>query len=107
MEYSQQNFKIPKESADYPECSEFVISQIELIMKEAIVSGRNKIVINTNLRLGLPMENINKVAGPFVEAWAVEVFHSISELPGNRYKLINVEAKERLYMADVVLQFRK
>ena len=76
-------------------------------MKEAITSGKNKIVINTNLRLGLPMENINKVAGPFVEAWAVETFHAISEIPGNKYQLIHVEAKERLYMADVILQFQK
>ena len=107
MEYENQNFKIPIESPDYAECSDFVIGQIELIVKEAITSGKNKIVINTNLRLGLPMENINKVAGPFVEAWAVETFHAISEIPGNKYQLIHVEAKERLYMADVILQFQK
>lgn len=95
------------ESQDYAECSEFVIGQIEQIMKEAIAAGKNKIVINTNLRLGLPMENINKVAGPFVEAWAVETFHAISEVPGNKYQLIHVEAKERLNMADVILQFQK
>lgn len=53
------------------------------------------------------MENINKVAGPFVEAWAVEVFMAIGDLPGNQYNLIHVEAKERLYKADIVLQFRK
>ena len=76
-------------------------------MKEAIGAGRNKIVINTNLKLGLPMENINKIAGPFVEAWAVEVFQDVLEDAGNRYCLINVEAKERLYMADVILQFQK
>jgi hypothetical protein len=107
VEYSEQTFKIPSESADYPECSDFVIGQIERIIKEAIDAGNNKIVINTNLRLGLPMENINKVAGPFVEAWAVETFHAISEVPGNKYQLIHVEAKERLYMADIILQFKK
>ncbi len=107
MEYADLDFKVPVESADYADCSEFVIRQIELIMKEAIESRRNKIVINTNLRLGLPMENINKVAGPFVEAWAVEVFHAISEVQGNQYDLIHVEAKERLYMADIILQFKK
>jgi hypothetical protein len=31
-------------------------------------TGRNKIIINTNLKLGIPMENVNKIAGPFVEA---------------------------------------
>ncbi|RLS74182.1 MAG: restriction endonuclease [Planctomycetota bacterium] len=107
MDYENQLFKIPQESADYQKCSKFVIEQVELIIKDAIDSRRNRIIINTNLKLGLPMENINKVAGPFVEAWAVETFHAISEVPGNKYQLINVEAKERLNMADVVLQFQK
>ncbi len=107
MEYADQNLKIPTESTDYGDCSSFVIRQIELIMKDAIDNGRNQIVINTNLRLGLPMENINKVAGPFVEAWAVETFCAISDLPENEYQLIHVEAKERLHMADIILQFKK
>ena len=107
LDYENQLFKIPQESADYQKCSKFVIEQVELIIKDAIDSRRNRIIINTNLKLGLPMENINKVAGPFVEAWAVETFHAISEVPGNKYQLINVEAKERLNMADVVLQFQK
>jgi len=85
----------------------FVITSIEEIMKAAIDSGKNKIVINTNLKLGLPMENINKIAGPFVEAWAVETFQAVLEDKNNRYSLINVEAKERLYMADVILQFKR
>ncbi len=76
-------------------------------MQDAITLGRNKIIINTNLKLGLPMENINKIAGPFVEAWAVEIFHDVLADNNNSYSLINVEAKERLYMADVILQFRK
>jgi hypothetical protein len=76
-------------------------------MKEAIEAEKNKIIINTNLKLGLPMENINKVAGPFVEAWAVEIFHNVLEDRNNKYSLINVEAKERLYMSDVILQFKK
>ena len=107
MEYDTQNFKIPTESADYRDCSSFVIQQIELIMKNALENGRNRIVINTNLRLGLPMENINKVAGPFVEAWAVETFSAISEIPENDYQLIHVESQERLHMADIILQFKK
>ena len=53
------------------------------------------------------MENINKIAGPFVEAWAVETFQSVLEDTDNRYSLIHVEAVRRLHMADVILQFRK
>ena len=107
MEYRELTFKVPQESPDYPECSEFVIAQIEAILRDVLAAGKNKIIINTNLRLGLPMENINKVAGPFVEAWAVEIFQDISQDPNNKYQLIHVEAQERLYMADIILQFKK
>jgi hypothetical protein len=107
VEYPELTFKIPQESPDYAECSDFVIAQIEAILRHALAAGKNKIIINTNLRLGLPMENINKVAGPFVEAWAVEIFQDISQDPNNQYQLIHVEAQERLYMADIILQFKK
>ena len=107
MKYKDLKFKVPKQCDDYDKCSQFVSTSIEAIIKAAIQSGRNKIVINTNLKLGLPMENINKIAGPFVEAWAVEVFQDVLEDKDNTYALINVEAQERLYMADVILQFKK
>ncbi len=105
--YSTLNFKIPNESDDYEDCSVFVISSIDSIMKKAMDSGRNKIIINTNLKLGLPMENINKIAGPFVEAWANEVFSEVLEDTSNEYQLVNVESCERLNFADVVLQFKR
>lgn len=107
MQYHELELKQPKQSVDYEECSAFVIASIEAIVNNAIQAKRNKIIINTNLKLGLPMENINKIAGPFVEAWAVEVFQDVVEDKNNKYALINVEAKERLYMADVILQFKK
>ncbi len=106
MSFELLDFKIPLQSADYDACSRFVINSIEAIISEAIHAGKNKIIINTNLKLGLPMENINKIAGPFVEAWAVEVFHAVLEDASNRYSLIHVEAVERLHMADVILQFK-
>jgi len=107
MKYEDLLFKTPEQCSDYDKCSAFVTTAIENIVKDAIAAGTNRIVINTNLKLGLPMENINKIAGPFVEAWAVETFQAVLEDENNRYSLINVEAKERLYMADVILQFRK
>ena len=105
--YDGHVFKIPEEAEDYLECSEFVIEQIDLIMQNAMDNGRNCIMIDTNLKLGLPMENINKVAGPFVEAWAFEIFSEIEENTENPYKLVNVEAGERLNLADVILQFER
>lgn len=107
MSYTKLNFKIPQESDDYSKSSAFAIRSIEKIIENAILRGANKIIINTNLKLGLPMENINKIAGPFVEAWACETFVNIVENPHNQWNLINVEALERLNRADVLLQFKR
>ncbi|GHU42626.1 hypothetical protein FACS1894190_12180 [Spirochaetia bacterium] len=106
-DYSKLDFKIPIEAQDYRDCSDFVVGQIKSIVDDAIKNKKNKIIINTNLKLGLPMENINKVAGPFVEAWAVEIFTDVLEDENNKYDLINVEAGERLNMADIILQFKR
>jgi hypothetical protein len=54
-EYKKHDFKIPIESSDYLACSEFVIDQIEKIIGESVKTGKNKIIINTNLKHGLPM----------------------------------------------------
>ena len=107
MSYSEQIFKIPQESNDYQEASEYAIKSIEKIIENAIEKGENRIIINTNLKLGLPMENINKIAGPFVEAWACETFVNIVENTNNEWCLVNVEALERLNRADVLLQFKR
>lgn len=105
-QYDDLYLKIPKESEDYIPCSDFVIESVEKIIQKAMDDGNNKIIINTNLKLGIPMENVNKIAGPFIEAWAYERFSCILEDINNEYKLVNVEAGERLNMADVILQFQ-
>ena len=107
MKYEDMIFKIPVESATYKEDSYFVIQQMLAILNERKRVGDNKIILNTNLKLGLPLENINKIAGPMIEAWANEVFAGIRDNPDNKYHLINVEAQERLGMADIILQFKK
>lgn len=100
-------YKIPEESADYPAWSEYIVRQISAIMRRAIEEKHNLIFIRTNLRRGLPLENINKVAGPFVEAWALEQFEEIAEQTHNEFGLINVEAGKRLDPFDIVLQFKR
>lgn len=106
IEYLSLDFKIPKESECYKKHSDFVLGKIADIIQSRIESKENKIMINTNLKLGLPMENINKIAGPIVEAWAYEVFTDVLSNNQNTYKLINVESCERLNMSDVILQFK-
>ena len=100
-------YKIPQERPDYRECSQLVTERISAIMRQAIEQGHNRIFIHTNLRRGLPLENINKVAGPFVEAWAVEQFEMIAEDPRNSYQLIHVQAGKRLDPFDIILQFKR
>jgi len=107
MTYEELELKKPIESETYKEDSEFVINQMKAILDAQMASGDNKIIINTNLRMGLPLENINKIAGPMLEAWAGEVFSGIRDNMDNPYSLINVEAQERLGMADIILQFKK
>jgi hypothetical protein len=107
MEYHDVHFKIPHESEFYQADSQFVVDAIEAIIQDTIKTGKNKIILNTNLKLGLPMENINKIAGPIVEAWAFEVFHNIKDSRDNVFYLVNVESRQRLDRADVFLQFQK
>ena len=107
MKYEDLDFKIPQESDSYREDSAFVISQIMAILEARKSVGDDRIIINTNLKRGLPLENINKLAGPMIEAWACEVFSGIRDDFDNKYCLINVEAQERLGMADIILQFKR
>ncbi len=79
MRYEDLVFKIPQESPTYQEDSAFVIRQMTAILDARRAHDDNKIVINTNLKLGLPLENINKIAGPMIEAWAGEVFSGIRD----------------------------
>lgn len=107
MTYAELKFKIPQENSSYREDSYFVIRNILSILEERKEKGDDKIIINTNLRKGLPLENINKIAGPMVEAWAGEVFEGIRDSNDNIYNLVNVESQHRLEMADIILQFKK
>ena len=107
MKYDDLVFKIPKESKNYRENSNIVVGNILSILEKRVENGDNKIIINTNLRNGLPLENINKIAGPMIEAWACEAFDNVFDDKNNMYNLINVEAQERRGMADVILQFKK
>lgn len=107
MEYEDMTFKIPQESPDYEEQSNFVVKNIEAVIADSIEKNTNKIVLNTSLKLGLPLENINKIAGPMIEAWATEIFTDVRDDLNNPYHLINVDAQPRLGMADIVLQFKQ
>lgn len=107
MDYNDFDFKIPVEDEDYVENSREITTRMEQILKDALDDGRGHIVLNTSLRHGLPLENINKIAGPLIEAWAQEVFEDVLLFGSNPFNLVNVESQVRLGLADVILQFEK
>lgn len=63
MKYEDLILKKPLESVTYKEDSAFVINQIIKILNRQKETGDDKIIINTNLKIGLPLENINKIQG--------------------------------------------
>lgn len=107
MKYEDLKMKKPIEANNYKEQSDFVIDKIKFILNEKKEKGKNKIIINTNLKMGLPLENINKLAAPLIEAWCFETFSEIKDNFDNEYSLINVEEQERLGISDIILQFKK
>lgn len=107
LKYDELKFKMPVESDTYREDSEFVVSKIIGILDGRMAVNDNKIILNTNLKAGLLLKDINKLAGPLIEAWAFEIFAGIRDDDSNVYSLINAEAQGRLDMADIILQFRK
>src|SRR5699024_4394785 len=62
------------------------------------------ITLNTSLKKGLPKENINKIAGPIMEAWVQELFEDI-DIANNNINIINVSMPTRLHMADLIIEF--
>lgn len=102
-----KELKKPIESGNYPAWSDYCVHRLSQVIEACIKSGDNRIFIYTNLKRGLPLENINKVAGPFVEAWAQEKFEAISENPDNEFTLINVQSGARLDPYDIILQFKR
>ena len=55
MAYENLLLKKPIESSSYKEDSEFVIKQMKAILDAQMEIGDNKNIINTNLRMGLPL----------------------------------------------------
>ena len=60
MRYDEAIFKIPVESENYKTNSDFICKSIKQIIDQRIKEKTNRIIINTNLKMGLPLENIIK-----------------------------------------------
>lgn len=108
MDYKNLILKEPQERSDYKQISDNVIESITHMVKDSFDSGNNKIEISTNIRGSFPLDNINKIAAPLIEAWAADVFRKIKDDKNNFFNLINVQVgTKRTDLADIVLQFHK
>ena len=110
MNYGQYSdrVKIPKESDSYQEQSNFVLKMINNMVSKAFDSGNKQITLDTNIHGEFPLDNINKIAAPLIEAWAGTVFENISVVSENEFNLVNVEVgTKRTDLADVILQFKR
>lgn len=86
----------------YREISQASIEAIDRVMEWAKSKNRNKILIDTNLKLGIPMENVNKVAGPFIEAWAYEIFIDYLKEHNDQH-ITKADPGSRLNLADIIM----
>src|SRR4030042_5612599 len=80
--------------------SVYTISLLDNILKNLIKNNESHIHISTNLRKGFPLENINKIAGPFAEAWLQEKIENICLHP-NEYIFSDYEGGARLDFYDI------
>lgn len=57
--------------------SQYLQKYLNNIIKSALSSKKtNSITINTNLTCNVPQKDIHKIAGPFIDEWVYEIFHS-------------------------------
>lgn len=102
---------MPAERADYWERSDYVRTRLEKLFNSTLKSGENEIRISTSLRQGLPLSNINQLAGAFIEAWAQErlelVMKGLEGYELDHYQLSAVANGERGGLADIMLQFKR
>lgn len=56
--------KVPQESEDYVENSEYVLGQILMVMREAVKTQKNRVALNTNLKRGLRFQIVTTIVRP-------------------------------------------
>lgn len=108
MDYANLDVKKPIENKNYKSISQDIIKAINAMVQNALDEGNNKVEINTNIKGTFPLDNINKIAAPLIEAWAAEVFRKVKDKENRTFDLINVQVgTNRTDLADIVLQFHK
>lgn len=66
----------------------------------------NKVLLSTNLKRGLPVKDIHKLAGPLTDEWVYQVLNEIAENPNNKYGIYCVESKDSSSLDDVSFKIK-
>lgn len=97
--YYDLNLQISNESPSYKKTSKFFLEILNQAFLSIIKKKKNEILIRTNLK-SVPMENINKIAGPFIESWALEKLEE-----ENISEFLEISSGTRLNIADILVSF--
>lgn len=107
LDYKELDVKIPEESKNYEVMSEKALNKINKMVQRKFDSDDHSIILDTNILGTFPLDNINKLAAPLIEAWAANIFKEVVEIENNEFSLINVEVgTKRTDLADIILQFK-
>ena len=97
--YDDLNIKILNESPLYEQTSKSFLETLNQVFSSILKKKKNEILIRTNLK-SIPMENINKIAGPFIESWALEKLQET-----NMKEFSDIFGGTRLNIADIIVRF--
>lgn len=100
MTYNDFNLIKANDDKNYSKFSKKAIDIVKGIFDELLSDDENEVILKSNLRNGLPIENINKIAGPVLEEWVFTVLDSKKE----QYGLLQVKPQKKTALSDVDLK---
>lgn len=66
----------------------------------------NKVILSTNLKRGLPVKDIHKIAGPLTDEWVYQVLNDVAEDADNKYGIYDVQSKDSSSLDDVSIRIK-
>lgn len=78
----------------------------DIFTKATIDPSINKVLLSTNLKRGLPVKDIHKLAGPLTDEWVYQVLNDIASDSSNQYGIYCVESKDSSSLDDVSFKIK-
>lgn len=94
-------------SSNYFKVSMLIQQVIYKIFEEIINDGiKNKVLLQTNLKRGMPEKDIHKIAGPITDEWVYEMLDDYSNQVSKRYPIENVRSMGSSSLEDVYFEIK-